>query len=138
MQSYFKQSYFNVKTGIVFQGVKSINQTKTGSTLTNYTHIEPQVKLFGQILRDKVLWEFKYGYNYYKTTNLKQDQFSDIDLKFTYKIKPYFDVFLSGSNLLSLNKNYLRQSLNTQNNYIQQRSLMMLQGYLNLGANFTF
>ncbi|MHC5202127.1 hypothetical protein [Myroides sp. LJL119] len=138
MQSYFKQSYFNIKAGIVLQGVKSHNQTKTASMLTNYTHLKPNVKIFGELLADKLVWEVKYEYNYYKTTNLKQDHFSDIGFEFSYKIKPEFHMFIQANNLLSLNKNKVMQSLNTTENYIQQRSILMLQGYLNLGAKLTF
>lgn len=138
VQSYFKQSYFNFKIGLIIQGFKTKNLRDEQETSVAYNHIEPSINIFGKSIKDDLLWELNYNYNYYKTTNLKQDRFSDLGFKLTYKVKNYISFFIEGSNLLSLNKNKNRQSITNTESYIQERNVKMLKGYINLGVNFTF
>lgn len=138
IKSYFKKSGFNFSAGIEY--INSISENATSNLIhkSKLEKISPFLNFNGLILNKKVNWSINSNYHIFKSSLVSSNEILDIGFKVIYNHNSKFDLYLHANNILNIRENNTKNSILSNQNFVQETIMNTLSGYVNLGVIYSF
>lgn len=134
-KSFFKNNDINFNVGIEY--TSNLTENEILKTKNKFQRLNPNLKLNGLVLNDKINWSLNSNYYLYKNTAFTNNNIFDLGFKLLYKNNT-IDYFIKGNNILNIRPNNFKNSINYNQVYVEEILLNSLSGYVNIGVNFSF
>ena len=135
VKSYYKQNDFNFSLGIEY--LNSVTKNIQLDTKNKFENIFPYIKLNGSVFNDKLNWSVSSNYHIFKTTNSIQNNIFDLGFKFNYNLKKS-TFYINGANILNIRENNFKNSISSNQLFVEEIKLNSLSGFINVGYSFSF
>ena len=129
---YFKLN-FNFDAGISFN-FSNFKTTLTGIN-TNFKLLNPFFNINGKVFDKKLVWSVNTEFSNYRT-DFEETNFLNVSPQFSYPLSDSFELSLTGSNILNIEKSEITSVFNTSN-YFESSTFNTLQGYVLFGIQFS-
>lgn len=135
IKSYYNKNDFNLSLGIEY--LNSVTKNIQLNTKNKFENISPYIKFNGVIFNDKLNWSVSSNYHIFKTSNSIQNNIFDLGFKFNYNLKKS-TIYINGANILNIQENNFKNSISSNQLFVEEIKLNSLSGFLNVGYSFSF
>lgn len=138
IKSYYKKSGFNFNIGIEYMNNISKNTILNSTNKSNLEKISPFLNFNGAVLNKKVNWSINSNYHIFSSSLVSSNEILDIGFKVIYNHNSRFDFYVHTNNILNIRDNNTKNSIITNQSFVQETIMNTLSGYVNFGFMFTF
>lgn len=137
IKSFYKSPIINFSTGVIYQSISSKSRIEEKLQTNEMNIVSPYINLTGSLYKKKINWELRNKIDFYSSSLLNSDQITNIGVKFSYMPLNNLTLYISGDNILNINKNNKKHTISNTEILVEEGVIGTLSGYFNIGAKLS-